>query len=241
MKFILSVVWGVFLIPYSLSAFSNTALLYHWADSFQDIAGSESLSDGTMQTITIEHASDWKYGKNFFFADATMGNFNSGKQYRDYLEWAPKLSFSKISKQTIGFSFIRDISLAAELNQGDAFQAGNLGLALHWDIPSFVFFETNIFLRKDNYNETTYQITLAWKSTFTLWSVPCSFEGFFDHYGVDYGSQTLTQPRLLIDASILGISNFQFGTELYYFRSSASAFSASVETFVPQIALKWIW
>jgi hypothetical protein len=129
----------------------------------------------------------------------------------------------------------------SELNQGDNFQAKNIGLRLALAIPGFNFFDFNIFSRDDNFNDATYQTTMAWNSTFSIAGLPMIFEGFFDHYGVDYGTETLSQPRLLIDGKFYGLKNLHAGVELYYYRSSKSAWRDAINESVPQLTLKWVW
>lgn len=50
-----------------------------------------------METIIIEYSGGWKYGKNFFFVDLILADFDSGKEYKVYGEGAPKLSIAKLS------------------------------------------------------------------------------------------------------------------------------------------------
>jgi len=222
---------------------SKTNVQFLYGDNFDRLIGEKRVENGDMRTITIEHAGGWAYGKNFFFFDLTSADFENGDTQRLYGEWAPKLSISKVSSSDLSFSFINDFYLAGEINQGDDFRATNIGLGLGLDIPTFNFFEFNLFSRNDNFNAATFQITLAWNNTFNLGSVPLVFEGFLDYYGTDYGTEVVTQPRLLLDGKVFGdsLKTLQAGIELYYYKSSAAPWRGRINEAVPQAMIKWIW
>lgn len=234
--------WVFFCAAYAES-WSNTNVQYLYGNNFDRLAGADSVPNGSMETITLEHSGGWEYGKNFLFVDLSSADFGSGKKYKLYAEWAPKISLAKISDSDISWGLIKDVYIAGEINQGDDFRALNLGLALAVDIPAFNFFDLNLFTRKDNFNERTMQLTLAWNSTFELFSLPLVFEGFFDYYGTDFGTEIISQPRLLLDGKVFSdkTRNLQLGTELYYYRSSATSQRGSINEAVPQVMLKWIW
>jgi len=231
----------------SLSSFaetwSDTSIQYLYGNNFDRLIDGDRISNGKMETITIEHAGGWKYGKNFFFVDLFSADFDGGKEYKLYAEWAPKLSLSKLSDTDLSWGFITDVYLAGEINQGDDFRAVNLGFAVGVDVVGFDFLDVNIFSRKDNYNDRTGQLTVAWKSHFVFLSLPLVFEGFFDYYGVDAGTAVVTQPRLLLEGKVISdaMEDLQAGIEIYYYRASASALRESVNETVPQFMLKWTW
>jgi len=221
--------------------FSRTQLLYLWGNSFDKLAGSDSVLNNDMSTITLEHISNWNYGSNFFFIDMSSADFGSSKSYKVYSEWAPALSLSKISKANLELWIIKDILISGEINQGDDFKAKNIGLRLALSLPKFNFFDFNLFIRKDNYNKQTYQTTLAWNSTFRVGRVPLIFEGFLDYYGVNFGTEVISQPRVLIDGNFFGLKDLHVGVELYYYKSSKAPWRDAIEESVPQITAKWIW
>lgn len=221
----------------------NTNVQFLYGQDFDNLVGGDGVKDGDMQTITIEHVGGWEYGQNFFFFDLTSADFTSGKKHKLYGEWAPKVSLSKTMGADYSWWIIKDVNLAGEINQGDNFRATNIGIGLDLDIPSFKFFDLNIFNRKDNFNDATFQITMAWNSSFSILSAPLVFEGFFDYYGNDYGTEIVTQPRLLLEGKVFGKSTetLQAGVELYYYKSSKSPFHERLNEAVPQLILKWIW
>jgi len=221
---------------------NQTNVQYLYGNNFDRLIGFEGVEDGKMQTITIEHAGDWTYGNNYFFIDMTSAQFTSTKEYKMYAEWAPKVSLSKLSNKELSFLFINDIYLAGELNQGDDFQAINLGMGVGLDVWGFNFFTASLFSRKDNFNDRTYQMTLAFNSTFNVLSIPFIFEGFLDYYGVDNGAELVTQPRFLLDGKVFSenTSNLHMGVEYYIYSSNVSKQEDIFEA-VPQAMIKWIW
>jgi len=238
---------GIALIT-SLNAesWSSTNIQYLYSSNFDKLIGGETVPDGKMETITIEHIGGWAYGTNFFFIDLTSANFASGKKHKLYTEWAPTLSLSKVSGADLSFTFIKDVSLAAELNQGDNFRATNIGIGFDLAIPGFNVFGANAFSRNDNFNNSTFQITLFWNSTFDIGPIPLVFEGFLDYYGTDFGTEVVTQPRLLLDGKVFGESmkTLQAGVELYYYKSSVDPGPFGhdkINEAVPQAMIKWIW
>ncbi|MFC2073907.1 hypothetical protein ACFLR3_01505 [Campylobacterota bacterium] len=222
---------------------SQTNVQYLYGNDFDYLADGDRSTDGEMETITIEHIGTWKYGSNFFFIDMASGDFASGRKYSIYAEWAPKISLSKLSETDMQWGPVKDVSIVGEINQGNDFRAYNIGLGLALAVPGFNFFDLHLYHRKDNYNDATFQITTAWNSTFEIGAVPLIFEGFFDYYGTDFGTEIVSQPRLLLDGKVFGdtTKNLQAGVELYYYKSSAAPWRRSVNEAVPQIMVKWIW
>jgi nucleoside-specific outer membrane channel protein Tsx len=197
-----------------------------------------------MRTVTIEHAGEWEYVNNFFFVDMASANFASDKEYKIYGEWAPKISLCKVTDSDLSFFFVKDIRIAGELNQGDNFRALNIGLGLALEIPTFTFFDLNLFHRDDNFNDPTAQLTLDWQSRFSVFKAPLIFEGFFDYYGNDYGTEIVTQPHLLLDGKLFSdkLETLHAGFEFYYYKSSATPWrSERINELVLQLMVKWIW
>lgn len=216
---------------------STTNIQYLYGSSFNKLIGEKQLSNAPMQTLTFEHAQGWEYGRHFFFVDMTSGDFSNGKNYLNYGEWIPKLSLSKVSQADLSWGFIKDITLAGEINQGDDFRVYNLGFGIDVALVGFDFFELSLYRRKDNFNEATFQLTAAWKSRFELLLHGLVFEGFFDYYGTDFGREIISQPRLLVQT----IPNVHVGIELYYYVSSARAWRSAIEEITPQLMVKWTW
>lgn len=222
---------------------SETNIQYLYGRNFTHLPGSDVFPKGDMETITIEHAGEWEYGNNFFFVDMASADFESDKRYEIYGEWIPKLSLSKLGGVDLSRGVLKDLFIAGEINQGDDFRVYNLGVGLALDLSGFDLFDINLYHRKDNYNEATFQVAAAWCSRFELFSLPMIFEGFLDYYGTDFGTELISQPRLLLDGRLFGerMKKLQAGVELYYYRSSAAPWRSSINEEVPQIMIKWIW
>ena len=222
---------------------SSANIQFLYGGNFDRLIGENSSVDGEAQTITIEYFGSWEYGRNFFFIDMMSGNFSNDKEQTIYAEWIPKLSLSKISGKELSVGVIKDVFLAGEINQGDNFRAYNIGAGVALDLRGFDFFDISVYHRKDNFNAATFQFAAAWKSSFKLSSAPLVFEGFFDYYGVDYGTETISQPRLLLEGSYFSeaAKTLQMGTEIYYYRSSAAPWRKKIDELTPQLIVKWIW
>jgi nucleoside-specific outer membrane channel protein Tsx len=222
---------------------SSANIQYLYGGNFDRLIGENSSKNGEVQTITIEYSGGWDYGRNFFFIDMMSGDFSNGKEQTIYAEWIPKLSLSKISGTELWVGIIKDVFLAGEINQGDNFRAYNIGAGVALDVKGFDFVDMSLYHRKDNYNEATFQFASAWKSSFKLSSVPLVFEGFFDYYGVDYGEEIISQPRLLLEGNYFGnaTKTLQMGTEIYCYHSSAAPWRKEINELIPQLMVKWIW
>lgn len=240
---------SIFSLSASCENFSSTNIQFLYGNSIQEVASVDTVPDGNVQTITLEHFSTWEYGANFFFVDMEKADYgNNGypgvkDTSKTYGEWAPSLSFSKMSGTDVSFGCVKDVMLAGQINRGKNFEAELLGLGVMLDVPYFNFVEVDLYTRDDNFNKRTQQLTIAWNSTFEL-GVPLIFEGFIDYYGVDVGTVFLTQPRLLLDGKFFGekTKNLQIGIEYYYYKTSAvPGFKAKVVESAPQIMVKWIF
>ncbi len=222
--------------------FSATNIQYLNGQNFHQLIENDSVSNGKMETISIEHFSTFDYGSNFFFVDFTSADFDSGDKYHVYGEWSPKFSFSKIMDSDFSSQFIKDIYVAGELNQGNNFRSINLGLGLGMNIPGFDFLDLNLYSRKDTFNDRTMQVTLVWKNRFAIANIPLVFEGFSDYYGVNNGTVLIAQPRLLLEGKGLSESmkTLELGLELYLYQASVSGNSSRIKEAVPQFIIKWI-
>ncbi len=96
--------------------------------------------DGFQQILTLQHASGWRYGENFFFAD--MECFTRSGASRDvYLEWSPYLSLGAITGRNISWGLIRGIGPLGGLNWGKRSKVLKIapGLRFQLDLPGFAF------------------------------------------------------------------------------------------------------
>lgn len=227
----------------SAENFSSTNIQLLYGSNFHDRFYGNNTSDGNMTTLTLEHFSTWAYGDNYFFADLTSGKFvdfggvETGSRSHIYVEWAPRISLSKLFNSDLQAGIFRDFYLAGQLNRdGLGFRAELIGLGTDLILPGFNVASLNIYARKDNFNKATWQAT--W-----VWSIPIgsylSFEGFLDLNGSDNsGIVTNTQPQLLFDIGNLvaeSPGNAMLGIEWYFHQNRHMTSS------VPQAMAKWIW
>lgn len=242
-----SAVFAGLLLPLSLTAtqaladarWSSTNFQYHYGTEYE-------LGDEERTLITLEHASGWKYGDNFFFVDITdpdkEGEFT---QTSFYGEISPRLSFGKMFGADLSVGIIQDFLLTSTVEMGEGFHTYLYGVAVDLKLPKFNFFQINWYAR----NEVTFgtdlgqQITLAWGLPFTIGKAAFSFEGFFD-YAWDIApseDNIITQPRLLLDVGSLWNSPgvFQAGIEYQFWRNKYGI--DGVDENFPELMVKWIF
>ena len=217
---------------------TNVQLLY--GDGFK-VAPPEART-----IITLEHASGWTYGDNFFFFDITEPFANDTSVYG---EWHPRFSFGKMLGKSAGTGFIKDTLIATELNVDAGWRAYLYGIGFDLDIPHFQFFALNIFIRDDMTipDDSTYQISPSWNLPFDLGKTNWQFRGFLDYSGSegknavgdDNKAQLLAQPQLLVNMG----SIFQkpgtlwVGVEYQYWQNKYG-FDGVDESFV-QVMGRW--
>lgn len=194
---------------------TNVQLLY--GDGFK-VGGPEART-----IITLEHASGWTYGDNFFFFDITEPFANETAVYG---EWHPRFSFNKIFERKMGTGFFKDVLLATELNVDAKWRAYLYGVGFDFNIPHFQFFALNIFIRDDMTirDDSTYQISPSWNLPFDLGKTNWEFRGFLDYSGAEgeYNkAQLLAQPQLLVNMGSMfnNPGTLWFGVEYQYWQN----------------------
>jgi nucleoside-specific outer membrane channel protein Tsx len=223
--------------------FSTTNVQLLYGSQFDDRFLGNNTLDGKMTTMTVEHFGTWAYGDNYFFSDFTTGSFvdsagtSTGSTSHIYGEWAPRLSLSKMLKQSLSVGIFKDFYLAGQVNRsGTGFQAEMIGIGTALDIPAFSVASLHAYSRKDNFNQRTWQVTGVWSAPMGRYF---SFEGFADAYGSDNnGTEIIIQPKLLVDVSGWGLDSphtVQLGIEWYIHRNN------NINVSVPQAMVKWIW
>lgn len=206
---------------------STTAMAADWSDTEVQLLRGTQFRDESNNThnsrtiMTLQHASGYKYGRNFFFVDAAKVRDTSDNFEELYFEYYHTLSYTKVAGADWSKQFIKDVGFTAGINYGTnnaAFRANPkvllFGPTFDLNIPGFAFFNVDVLSYKDTgrfrgfgggslcgNSNTTYQLTPAWKLPFQLGSAKFSFEGFVDVIG-NHGScktQVLTQPQLRWD------------------------------------------
>ena len=97
--------------------------------------------------LTLQHASGWKYGDNFFFVDFINDGLRDGFNDTDvYAEWYPNFSLGKITQCDLSFGPVKDFGLLAGFNySADANVEKFLpGIRVAWKLPGEAFLNTDI-------------------------------------------------------------------------------------------------
>ena len=109
------------------------------------------VSSGTA-VLTMQHASFWKFGDNFYFIDLIDDGSDDGFNEMDaYGEWYSNFSLGKLSGNDLSVGPIADFGLFASVAIGtDAnFRQWQPGGRISWDLPGFVFLNTDLMLGID--------------------------------------------------------------------------------------------
>ncbi len=97
--------------------------------------------------LTFQQASSWSLGDSFFFIDLLDDGVTDGfNDIEVYGEWYPTLSLGRLADRTVGAGPVRDIALIGGINfdsDADVFK-WLPGARLSWDIPGFIFFNTDV-------------------------------------------------------------------------------------------------
>ncbi|MEH0155214.1 hypothetical protein V6R21_13795 [Limibacter armeniacum] len=238
---------------------NSTFVQAYYGTQYDDDKILNNPVDGKMTTVTLQHASSWKYGGNFFFINYYMapngfmgfdseGNLvETSNKNRLYSEWSPYLSLSKVLGQEVSFGPVADVSLEGSLNIGNDFRAGLAGIGFTFKAPQGTFLKLIGYYRNDNFYEATTQITGAWD--IPIWKrAGIRFEGFIDvipqetsDFGVDYGTDVLSQARLLVDIGRHFVFKEDNANKLELGIDWYNHFNKITETSVPQVAVRWTW
>ena len=117
--------------------FSRTEFQYQGGSAW--VEGSRS-PPGFQHVFTLQHASAWSHGSNFFFVDLSC--CDDPVSNRDaYLEWYSYLSLGALSGRDLSFGPVRNISLTGGINWGAQARLARFtpGIQLALDLPGFAF------------------------------------------------------------------------------------------------------
>ena len=109
------------------------------------------MTSGTV-ILTMQHASMWKFGDNFFFVDFIDDGGDDGFNEMDaYGQWYSNISLGKITGSDLGFGPVADFGLVAGIALGtDAnFRRWLPGARVSWSLPGFIFLSTDFMLGID--------------------------------------------------------------------------------------------
>ncbi|NIB40948.1 hypothetical protein HBA55_15200 [Pseudomaricurvus alkylphenolicus] len=189
--------------------------------------GSESETGGT-NILTLQHASGWKYGDNFFFIDhlnygRTDAEKASGSGTDDelYGEWYSNFSLGKITGKDLSFGPVKDIGLIAGFNFAQEVDTLYYlpGVRFALNLPGFAFANLDVtsYIQdgEDKFGvdaeSNTYMIDFNWAYPFKIGNTSWSLEGHVEYIagsditinGADFGAEReswiLAQPQLRLD------------------------------------------
>lgn len=136
---------------------SPQVLAANWSSTEVQFQAGELERVGTGGTadasiITLQHASGWKYGDNFFFMDhldfdvKNNADFPVSDSSEIYGEWYSNFSLGKISGNDIKFGPIKDIGVLAGANFAPEVNSWWFlpGVRFSLDLPGFAFANLDI-------------------------------------------------------------------------------------------------
>jgi hypothetical protein len=171
--------------------------------------------------ITMQHASGWKYGDNFFFIDhLNDGNLDGFDDSDFYGEIYLHLSAKKIFDTKMPLDVIKDVGMVMGINAAaDANVMKYLpGIRISWDLPGFAFLNSDITAYIDNNDglrtgtsnapmeEDSFMVDISFGYPFSIGEYDFSIEGHMEYIderknelGQTVHSWFLAQPQLRFD------------------------------------------
>lgn len=188
------------------------------ASNFQVLFGNQyEIGPATRESITIEHASSWRWGESYFFTNV-FNRRDVGTEL--YAEFYPRLSWQAVTGSRPTVPFLTDMSLVAGINAGnlprqDPFTAYLAGIGFKFDAPMMDYLKLDLMaFKSDNIKTTGIQVSPIWGMQFELGRSRFLFKGFLDwqsHRATGGEETVLTQPQLLLD-----IGHFYGHTNQFY-------------------------
>ena len=207
--------------------------------------------------LTLQHASGWKYGENFFFIDYVQDEF--GREDNLYGEIYLAFSIGKIFNTNLSFGPIKDIGIVLGYNHDDDAKVRKYlpGIRFDFNLPGFIFANLDVTSYIDDnrgvsaggapQESDSWHINSAWKYPFYIGKAKFSFEGHIEYidnrrneFGDRVSSWWLAQPQLRFDLgnSLYGIEDQLFvGTEYQYWENKLGDRSTDESVF--QLLAVW--
>ena len=198
--------------PATAADWSNTEL--HIQIGTLDVPTFAGGGDSDHVIYTLQHASGWKYGDNFFFIDILDGDRAGFQDFDIYGEWYTNFSLGKIMDKPIGGGFVKDIGIILGFNwAADANVKKYLpGVRLSLDLPGFAFASLDIMAYLDDSEgavsggapseDSSFLIDFNWARPFKIGDSNFSIEGHIEYAGErdnEFGGQVdswiLAQPQ----------------------------------------------
>ena len=168
--------------------------------------------------VTLQHASGWEYGSNFFFIDYAR----TKDEDTLYGEWYPFFSSQQLFDAHYS-GVVSDIGLVMGVNAGPDVEVLKYlpGLQINWNVPGFSFFNTLVTAYIDDSRgiegggapkeANSMMVDVAWRYPLALYEQQFYIEGHAEYIasrtteipGVEVKDWLLTQVQLRWDAANL--------------------------------------
>ena len=209
--------------------------------------------------LTMQHASMWRFGDNFFFVDFLDDGGDDGFNEMDaYGEWYSNFSLGKITGRDLGFGPVSDFGVFGGVALGtDAnLRRWLRGARIAWDFPGFIFLNTDFMYETDGGRgleggsppelDGRFILDVNGLLPFNLGGMAFSISGHAEYQGAttdEFGdavpSSILAQPQLRLDIGrTLGGSadGVYAGVEYQYWRNKLGT---EVDESVVQLLVVW--
>lgn len=179
--------------PTVAADWSNTELHIQYGNL--DVPTFAGGGDADHLIYTLQHASGWKYGDNFFFFDVLDSQEAGFQDFDIYGEWYSNFSLGKMSGKKVGGGIIKDIGLIAGFNwAADANVKKYLpGVRLSLDLKNFAFANLDITAYIDDSEgvssggapkeDDSFMIDFNWARPFKIGDSNFSIEGHVEFIG----------------------------------------------------------
>ena len=235
--------------------FSRTEFQYQGGSA---VVEGDLSPPGFQHTFTLQHASGWSHGDNFFFVDIVC--CDDPVSNRDmYLEWYSTLSLGALTDSEVSFGPVRDIGLIGGLNWGAQPKVSVLtpGVRLALDLPAFAFANLDFVWLVDRSGglgsggaprgDGRLGVDFNWALPFAVGEHAFSVEGHGEWQSprdIETGGtqpfMVLLQPQIRYDIgkTLWGeTGRILIGTELQVWRNKFSV--EGVHEFLPQLLVVW--
>lgn len=185
---------------------STTEVQFQYGDLKKAFQGGGSASEtGGTSIITLQHASGWKYGDNFFFfdylnygktdAEEVIGQATKSELYG---EWYSNFSIGKMTGNDVSFLFVKDMGLIAGFNFAPEVDTHYYlpGVRFALDLPGFAFANLDVTAYIPDSSKTvpgvngltfdeddSYMIDFNWALPFSIGNTKWSLEGHVEYIG----------------------------------------------------------
>ncbi len=247
---------SVFTSPAHSADYGITELQYNFGNlDTPTLAGG---GDSYTHILTLQHASGWKYGDNFFFVDFLDSGNQNFNDLAVYAEFYANLSFNKIRGSKNWDGPLSDVGLIGGFNWSSEAKARKYlpGVRFAWSIPRFAFANLDVTAYIDHSRglaaggapaeDNSFMIDFNWALPFSIGNQDFSVEGHIEYIGGrdnELGNNVkwhiLGQPQFRYDLGKLlgGAGRFYVGLDLQFWINKLG--DAATDEIAPQALAVW--